>query len=226
MKKIYLGLLVCFIFFNGFAQEPELFKTWHLFRMDADLGEPQFVENIDPLIFPYLTINESLEFNGFGACNSFSGLFVYGEEDDTLTPINFTKTNEDCIYPEHIGFEEGYFFQFSDEQPLYIVDIIETLFAFDLYPGFTYTFSNEPLSLNNYNLIPFKIYPNPVINNLHISSENINIERLNIYSITGQKVLKQHTINNTVDVSNLSKGMYFIEIFTSEGNTVKKFIKK
>ncbi len=226
MRKILLIILISFFSFQSFAQDSELFKTWYLYRMDFDFGEPQYVENIDPVISPYLTINESFEFNGFGACNSFSGSFIYTEGDFTLTPINFENTNIDCVHPEHILFEEGYFFQFSEGLLLYIVDLQETQFAFDQYPGFTYAFSNEPLSLKDNIINKIKIYPNPVSDILHISSENTEIESIFIYSLTGKKVLEGLNETNYIDVSTLSKGLYFIEISSSPGKSIKKFIKK
>jgi hypothetical protein len=69
------------------------------------------------------------------------------------------------------------------------------------------------------------VYPNPANSNLtiaNIESTDLNIE---IMDITG-KVIKQQALNGaskiTLDISNLSSGIYFIKI----GSEFKKFIKK
>ncbi len=88
-------------------------------------------------------------------------------------------------------------------------------------------FKEFPLSITDNNLTNFKIYPNPVENNLFISKEKITIQNIIVYSTSGKLVIKQSKPqNNTIDVSILPKGMYFIEINSDEGKTVKKFVKK
>ncbi len=69
------------------------------------------------------------------------------------------------------------------------------------------------------------IYPNPVSNTLNISSENSVLDSVTIYSLTGKKVFEESKGINSIDVSNLSKGMYYMEIYSASGKTVKKFVK-
>ena len=69
------------------------------------------------------------------------------------------------------------------------------------------------------------IYPNPAHNQLTISSENIAINKLEIFDITG-KLVKQLTMSNeqlAIDISDLQKGVYFIKINDTE---TLKFIKE
>jgi hypothetical protein len=94
-------------------------------------------------------------------------------------------------------------------------------------PIFGYAlFKNHPLSTTDFTLNEVKIYPNPVSNTLFISSNNIVIDSITIYSLTGKKVLEDSKRVNSIDVSGLSKGMYFIEVHSDSEKTVKKFIKK
>ena len=70
------------------------------------------------------------------------------------------------------------------------------------------------------------IYPNPAYNKIHIKSKTI-IKSITIYNCLGQTVKKIHNINNNlkiIDVSSLTKGIYFIEIMTLEGIMDKKII--
>jgi hypothetical protein len=72
----------------------------------------------------------------------------------------------------------------------------------------------------------FKIFPNPVFDQLFISSEKLIIKTLSVFSTTGQMILEIEDASNSIDVSSLSKGMYFLEISSSEGKSVQKFIKQ
>jgi len=49
---------------------------------------------------------------------------------------------------------------------------------------------------------------------------------VHIYNILGKQVLNTKTINNGIDVSNLKKGVYMIEIVSNKFSTIKKIIKQ
>jgi len=70
-----------------------------------------------------------------------------------------------------------------------------------------------------------KIYPNPVKNNLFIST-NAEVEEIEIYSLTGILVKRVQSNINTVDLSNLSKGSYLVEIYTMQGAVKQLVIKE
>ena len=69
------------------------------------------------------------------------------------------------------------------------------------------------------------IYPNPVNDKLFIETE-VEIEEVVVYDIYGRQ---QTTVNGqqslTINVSNLSKGVYFVNVKTGVGNVVKKIVK-
>ncbi|MBN2175935.1 MAG: T9SS type A sorting domain-containing protein [Bacteroidales bacterium] len=65
-----------------------------------------------------------------------------------------------------------------------------------------------------------QIFPNPANQQINIIS-NSYLEQLNIYSQTGLKVLNEFTPGNSIDVSSLESGLYFIEINTAK-NTYKQ----
>ena len=70
------------------------------------------------------------------------------------------------------------------------------------------------------------VYPNPVTETLIITSEGIPIEKIRVYSISGQIILAFENVQNSIDVSSLSEGLYFLEIFSSEGKSIQKIIIK
>lgn len=69
------------------------------------------------------------------------------------------------------------------------------------------------------------IYPNPVENTLHISNiTNEEIQYINIYDQTGREIHSHHTLNNTIDVSVFSPGMYILKIGVNGSIFCEKFI--
>ena len=68
------------------------------------------------------------------------------------------------------------------------------------------------------------IYPNPAKDNLFIETE-MNVEEVVVYDVNGRQ---QSTVNGqqSVDVKNLSNGVYFVKVKTENGEVVKRFIKK
>lgn len=70
------------------------------------------------------------------------------------------------------------------------------------------------------------LYPNPVTNNLHLSSSNHKIEKVMIYSITGALVKSISNNVENIDVSNLNTGSYVVKVTTDEGSFTQKIIKK
>jgi len=74
-----------------------------------------------------------------------------------------------------------------------------------------------------------KIYPNPVKNTLFITNnENLTINSVEILDIAGKKIVNlKSKIVNSIDVSHLQQGVYFIKIELSNSTTVfEKFIKE
>lgn len=80
------------------------------------------------------------------------------------------------------------------------------------------------LRSDSFSIESVQIYPNPVDNKFFIKSLN-EIQLIEIYSSLGRKVFESNYLN-TIDVSNLKSGVYFITIFTAKGKEVKKIIKK
>jgi hypothetical protein len=97
--------------------------------------------------------------------------------------------------------------------------------------GSWFAFDNLYLSVSNDVLsaaaadVPQKalVYPNPVENILYIKN-SLDLKSINVYNHLGQLVLQSKEA--TIDVSQLSKGMYFLQINTGQGIETKRIIKK
>lgn len=88
------------------------------------------------------------------------------------------------------------------------------------YYGFCYIISNNNvISVPENSASNFSIYPNPVndIINLSFSSE-VNCEKIEIYGIDGKLYHEQNYNVESVNVSNLSNGIYMMKVTLDNGN--------
>ena len=70
-----------------------------------------------------------------------------------------------------------------------------------------------------------KVYPNPAKNMLHV--EDFGLTQVEVFNIMGQSVLSVNEDFETVDISHLQNGIYFIRIKTTEEEkTVKLVVEK
>jgi glycosidase len=93
--------------------------------------------------------------------------------------------------------------------------------------GFSYTWGaaakmlNTEISKNN-----LVIYPNPVSDILQISSES-SVDNYKVMNIQGAVLQEGKPIENTIDVSNLSSGLYFLQMKLENGDEqIQRVIKK
>lgn len=70
-----------------------------------------------------------------------------------------------------------------------------------------------------------EIYPNPVNDILHINLNRSDVQDIYITDITGRKVIELD-FAQTIDVSNLHKGLYYFTITSKSTTFVAKFLKK
>lgn len=72
-----------------------------------------------------------------------------------------------------------------------------------------------------------QISPNPAESVLHIQSE-VALQQVVIYSSIGQALRYENVSSTEIDleISDLSKGIYFVQTTSSQGRTISKFIKK
>jgi hypothetical protein len=93
----------------------------------------------------------------------------------------------------------------------------------DIYasPGY----ANSTLSIKNAFLEKaIRLYPNPVKNILIIESK-IQIKKVEIFSVLGQKVKEINSDVNYIQTSSLPHGMYMVKIYSENAFIIKKLIK-
>ena len=224
MKRLLIFLIGFFLLSQSYSQNPELFKTWYLYSIYLEGQQDAYnIWEVEPSIYPSLTITEGLEYSGQGACNTFSGQFSYN--NGLLFIDSFIPTNNTCDFQSHIQFE-SYYFSFLMEGTDLQIDYIDETGLILSSPLFqSMQFSSVPLGTSENIISEVKLYPNPASDKLFISFKNSNLDKIMVYSISGEKVLEVLDFENSIDVSRLSKGMYFLEIISAEGRMVQKFIK-
>ena len=68
------------------------------------------------------------------------------------------------------------------------------------------------------------VYPNPVNDKLYIETK-VEIEEVVVYDVYGRQQTTDYG-QQTIDVSNLNSGVYFVKVVTENGEVVKRFVKK
>lgn len=97
----------------------------------------------------------------------------------------------------------------------------------DLRPVLNICYSvYENINKYNKNDYMFNVYPNPACDFVNIEPINNNEYYYKIYNIQGN-ILKNATFNGDIkiDISDFSKGVYFINVWNDKTNCIKKIIK-
>lgn len=111
-------------------------------------------------------------------------------------------------------------------------DTGETTFLSDLGPAGSQvpwaSIRNTTLSIDDTTSVPFSIFPNPAkdIISIHTTAP---ITSLKVINMLGQVVVENNTVNNqqTIDISKLSKGVYFLQAIQDIGEPrIVRFVKK
>lgn len=104
-------------------------------------------------------------------------------------------------------------------------NIIFRINDYDNGDFFNFT-TNGMLNNQDFDMEHISLYPNPSEDFFHINNaEGYNIT---VHDITGRTILNKMSISNaeSIDVSTLDAGVYFVEIYNETNSTVKKLIVK
>lgn len=98
---------------------------------------------------------------------------------------------------------------------------------------FTFGFANAQLALKDdcsncpskkvtYSKVDIKIYPNPATDYIEFQNKNGQVHRLVIYNLVGRPMRKlvANTGKNWYNISELSKGMYLIQLLNKSGGVI------
>ena len=71
----------------------------------------------------------------------------------------------------------------------------------------------------------YSLYPNPATEMLHIQNQGLNIDAINIIDINGILIYTT-PFKTSINISNLEKGTYILQVQTKNGISNKLFIKE
>lgn len=194
-----------------------------------------------------MVVPDNIIFNGifqnpnyynFGNCVFVDGNLVYNDNIQNFTvafssiPFQVCPNEEDLMDIEDFFQNEFFFdvFMVSWHEPFsYVFTTQNNTIYLDITnsEGSVATFYDNVLRQEAFLRQNVKIYPNPVVNDLFIESNQTNIQELLINDLSGRIVLKQDGLeNNQLDVSKLRQRIYILKIKTSNGHINKKIVKK
>lgn len=102
------------------------------------------------------------------------------------------------------------------------------LYVASLSSGTLYKIIDTSLNTSSFDKASISIYPNPTSDELFVKNENnIELSSIKITDLTGKTVAYQNSQLNSINISNLSKGMYFVTIKEKNGSiSTSKIIKQ
>ncbi|MDL2261952.1 C10 family peptidase [Bacteroidales bacterium OttesenSCG-928-I21] len=173
-------------------------------RFDVRAGDELIIYDGDntesPVFFKYDGINPTI---------------IYGEPNEDYKPIGSKpiKNLTTCSASKNL------YFHFNTQPGGITADGWEIMFNTELK-------SKSPLSVDDNTLSNLTIYPNPTTNELNISGIEEKSE-VQIYDIYGKLLVDINNFqNNSIDVSSLSGGIYFVKVNTKNGTRTMKIVKQ
>lgn len=87
--------------------------------------------------------------------------------------------------------------------------------------------AGQNLANETFDKASISIYPNPATSILNISlANNSEISKVTVTDLSGKKILEQNGNLKTINIENLAKGMYVLEVFSEQNKMVSKFLKE
>lgn len=132
----------------------------------------------------------------------------YGSSCFTSTSINVFNTIYSLVFNNNVAH------------------VLSSTLCSGLYTKMNLYSYDTNLSIDKSEIERVLISPNPAQNFLNIETQE-TIKEVYIYNLLGEKVIVNQISNDTIDVSNLAKGVYLIKIISENDKTfISKFIKQ
>jgi beta-glucanase (GH16 family) len=85
-------------------------------------------------------------------------------------------------------------------------------------------YQSAELSTEEFDLAKVDLYPNPAQDLLFLQTA-LPIDKAEVYSALGQRVLTQNNMTDRLDISKLAKGLYLLQLFSGNQRETLRFIK-
>ena len=105
--------------------------------------------------------------------------------------------------------------------------IYQVAFSITGFSTFVIHKASEPLSSNDLSVnFKVEIFPNPAHSELNILTSNFTPQKIEIVDIYGRVIAVQTNTPDKIDISKLSEGTYFLNLYSAEYKISKKFVKQ
>jgi len=102
----------------------------------------------------------------------------------------------------------------------------QDVLAASLTDGDLYWYENGTiLNSEEFSIPSLKLYPSPVESSLFIESK-VPVLNVTVHDLSGKKVLETPLINDQINLSALSSGLWLVVVQTEQGAVVKKVVKE
>jgi len=129
-----------------------------------------------------------------------------------------------AIFPSEVEMISAYSWWTNDPSVKFVLVQIEVDSVGEIN-SVDFMHSPSPSSVNDLPTNNFNIYPIPATNNLNIEAQNNELTYLKLVDVTGKVILKKEfTQSTSLDVLDIAKGMYFLDLKTAEGKFTKQII--
>lgn len=191
---------------------------------------PPINANNDYLISPQVQLGLSgntVKFWAKGITMSYPEKFRVGVSTTGTAAANFTMITPTAgVTPTASWAEYSYNLDAYQGQNVYIAIQCVSIDAFSLliddFKVSATVLGTEDFARNN-----FAVYPNPATDVLNISNVNkLEITNATISDINGRIIKNINSSIESINVADLTSGVYFLKVTTTEGSGITKFVKK
>lgn len=224
-------LIAFFISFLGISQDADILykKVWKLLTFDYN-GENYQVPSEQNFGLLFINPQDPDNFETFIATNTLTGSLTIDETTRTFAIFDTEATVLGC--KQYCELEGAYIdFFLNDGKPHeleYVLSIFYNGSEYDLgiidSKGNIAVYTDFMLSQEEFKNKKLSLYPNPVSNQLFWEQEIF--ETLKLYSMQGVLLATQEASKGYAEVSNLAKGVYFIELIKDNKSIFNKFVKQ
>ena len=157
-----------------------------------------------------MIINRILHHNEFFVCET-AVPFVIGSIDSAAVCFSF--------HLDEIGTYQDLYTFCSDT---YENDVQQRIACQVWVEGY----AEESVIINNHYALSdlLEVHPNPATDHIYVSAEGYDINRLFIYSLSGEMFLQDEMEQQLIDVSSLKPGIYLLTAWMGNKMAVKKII--
>lgn len=177
--------------------------------------------------------NNNIVYKGFGALTTIEGIDTDTYNDGSLTFSNLDFVTTSSLAQINLATDDfgtkGSASLSSTEAEVLSSKVLFSGADDSVFAGWTAYFSSGTGVLNvedaKVSENVFAVYPNPFDNIISVSNQ-VKVISLKLFNVTGQLV-KSNLDSNSVNVSDLASGIYFLEVASEGfGKNIRKVIKK